>query len=78
MLQSVFPHVGVLIYLNFKASSQLGQSGSTVLADNVKEAFERRFCTTNNGILSKSTCVLNPPDFFVFSLFINLFYTFFA
>ena len=55
LLSSVIPHAAVLKkFFNHKANSPPGpdQSSSTTLAtlaENIEEAFERRFYTTNNS-----------------------------
>ena len=52
LLSSVIPHTAVLkMFFNHKANSPPGldQSSSTTLAENIKEAFKRRFYTTNKS-----------------------------
>ena len=53
LLSSVIPHAAVLKkFFNYKANSPPVQSSSTTLAtmaENIEEAFERRFYTTNNS-----------------------------
>ena len=52
LVSSVFHGAVLKYFFNHKAYSPPGQSNSTTLvtmAENIKEAFERRFYTTNNS-----------------------------